>query len=164
LLDFWATWCQPCLAEMPSVKDIQQTFGADPRFVLAGLSCDDGIERPAEYVKANALTWTQAFAGRMLEGVAAEMYLIRAIPATFLIGPNGRVLATLGEQCERLTALVCVGMSLSLGSVWALVPASLSCGVLMVRTVWEDRTLQEELTGYKEYAQRARYKLVPGVW
>jgi protein-S-isoprenylcysteine O-methyltransferase Ste14 len=60
--------------------------------------------------------------------------------------------------------LVCVGMSLSLGSVWALIPASLSCGVLMVRTVWEDRTLQEELTGYKEYTQRVRYKLVPGVW
>jgi peroxiredoxin len=93
LLDFWATWCQPCLAEMPSVKDIQQTFGADPRILLVGVSCDDGIERPAEYVKANALTWTQAFAGRMLEGVVAETYLIRAIPATFLIGPNGRVLA-----------------------------------------------------------------------
>ncbi len=62
------------------------------------------------------------------------------------------------------TCLVCAGMSLSLGSVWALIPASLSCGVLMVRTVWEDRTLQEELTGYKEYAQRVRYKLVPGVW
>ncbi len=64
LLDFWATWCLPCLAEMPSVKDIQQTFGADPRFVLVGLSCDDGIERPAEYVKATELTWTQAFGGR----------------------------------------------------------------------------------------------------
>jgi peroxiredoxin len=93
LLDFWATWCQPCRAEMPAMKDIQETFGADPRFLLVGLSCDDGIERPAEYVRANALTWTQAFAGRMLEGVVAETYLIRAIPATFLIGPNGRVLA-----------------------------------------------------------------------
>ncbi len=46
LLDFWATWCQPCIAEMPSLKDIQQTFGPDPRFVLVGLSCDDAIERP----------------------------------------------------------------------------------------------------------------------
>ncbi len=93
LLDFWATWCQPCLAEIPAIKDIQQTFGADPRFLLVGLSCDQGTERPAEYAKANALTWTQAFAGAMLEGVVAETYLIRAIPATFLIGPNGRVLA-----------------------------------------------------------------------
>ena len=32
LLDFWATWCGPCLAEMPALKDIQKTFGADPRF------------------------------------------------------------------------------------------------------------------------------------
>jgi beta-lactamase regulating signal transducer with metallopeptidase domain/thiol-disulfide isomerase/thioredoxin/protocatechuate 3,4-dioxygenase beta subunit len=93
LLDFWATWCGPCLAEMPSIKDIEQTFGNDPRFELVGLSCDDGIERPAEFVKANSLGWTQAFAGKMLEGEVAETYLIRAIPATYLIGPNGRVIA-----------------------------------------------------------------------
>jgi beta-lactamase regulating signal transducer with metallopeptidase domain/thiol-disulfide isomerase/thioredoxin/protocatechuate 3,4-dioxygenase beta subunit len=93
LLDFWATWCQPCLAAMPSVKDIQQSFGGDSRFALVGLSCDDDIERPAEYVKANALTWTQAHAGTMLDGAVAETYLIREIPATFLIGPDGRVLA-----------------------------------------------------------------------
>ena len=46
LLDFWATWCQPCLAEMPAIKDIQQTFGADPRFLLVGLSCDEATELP----------------------------------------------------------------------------------------------------------------------
>ena len=92
LLDFWATWCKPCLDEMPAIKDIHQAFGADPRFVLVGLSCDDGIERPAEYVKANALGWTQVFAEKMRAGVG-EIYSVRGIPATFLIGPDGRVLA-----------------------------------------------------------------------
>ena len=65
LLDFWATWCRPCLAEMPAIKDIHQTFGADPRFVLVGLSCDPGIEQPAEYAKAHALSWTQVFPGKI---------------------------------------------------------------------------------------------------
>jgi len=57
-----------------------------------------------------------------------------------------------------------VGMALSLGSVWALIPAILSWLLLVLRTIWEDRTLRDELTGYKEYAQRVRYRLVPGVW
>ena len=62
----------------------------------------------------------------------------------------------------RLPALP--GHAPALGSLWALIPAVLSCLLLVVRTVWEDRTLRDELPGYKEYAQRVRYRLVPGVW
>ena len=40
----------------------------------------------------------------------------------------------------------------------------LSCLVLILRAQWEDQTLQAELVGYKEYARRVRYKLIPGVW
>ena len=48
--------------------------------------------------------------------------------------------------------------------LWALIPAVLLCLLLVLRTIWEDQTLQAELPGYKEYAQRVRYRLVPGVW
>jgi peroxiredoxin len=103
LLDFWATWCQPCLAEIPAMKDIQKTFGGDPRFVLVGVSCDEAAQAPAKYTKANALSWTQVFGGpvpwsarpapaKEIQNVG-EIYSIRGIPATFLIGPNGRILA-----------------------------------------------------------------------
>jgi protein-S-isoprenylcysteine O-methyltransferase Ste14 len=58
-----------------------------------------------------------------------------------------------------------VGIPLALGSLWAaLIPAILMVPVLVLKTLWEDQTLQEELLGYKDYAQRVRYKLVPGVW
>jgi protein-S-isoprenylcysteine O-methyltransferase Ste14 len=57
-----------------------------------------------------------------------------------------------------------LGIPLALGSLWALVPAILLCPLLVTRTVWEDRTLQAELPGYKEYAQRVRFRLVPGLW
>jgi protein-S-isoprenylcysteine O-methyltransferase Ste14 len=60
--------------------------------------------------------------------------------------------------------LLCLGMPLSLGSFWALIPAVLSCLLLVVRTVMGDRTLRDELTGYEEYTQRVRYRLIPGVW
>jgi len=57
-----------------------------------------------------------------------------------------------------------VGTALCLGSVWALVPAGLASAVLILRTKWEDQTLQAELPGYTEYTQRVRFKLIPGVW
>ena len=60
--------------------------------------------------------------------------------------------------------LLVLGMPLSLGSFWALIPAVISYLLLVVRTALEDRTLQEELPGYKDYARRVRYRLVPGVW
>jgi protein-S-isoprenylcysteine O-methyltransferase Ste14 len=54
--------------------------------------------------------------------------------------------------------------ALALGSLWALVPAGLFAGLLIVRTALEDRTLQDELEGYKEYAGRVRYRLLPYIW
>jgi protein-S-isoprenylcysteine O-methyltransferase Ste14 len=53
---------------------------------------------------------------------------------------------------------------LLLGSWWALIPAALSAVILVVRTALEDRTLQNELPGYKEYAGRVLYRLIPGIW
>jgi protein-S-isoprenylcysteine O-methyltransferase Ste14 len=57
-----------------------------------------------------------------------------------------------------------IGIPLALGSYWALIPAMLSCLMLVVRTVLEDRTLHDELSGYSAYAQRVRYRLIPWVW
>jgi protein-S-isoprenylcysteine O-methyltransferase Ste14 len=53
---------------------------------------------------------------------------------------------------------------LMLDSLWAFVPAILTCLILVIRTALEDRTLQEELPGYKEYARNTRYRLLPGIW
>jgi protein-S-isoprenylcysteine O-methyltransferase Ste14 len=56
------------------------------------------------------------------------------------------------------------GAALALGSFWAMIPATIANVVLIVRTAMEDRTLQDELDGYREYAFRVRYRLIPGVW
>ena len=55
-------------------------------------------------------------------------------------------------------------MALFLGSWWALVPAILIGVLMVIRTALEDHTLQAELPGYAAYAQRVRYRLLPGVW
>lgn len=62
------------------------------------------------------------------------------------------------------TVLFELATPLLLGSWWALVPGVISALLLVVRTALEDRTLQEELDGYKQYAGEVRYRLLPGVW
>jgi protein-S-isoprenylcysteine O-methyltransferase Ste14 len=57
-----------------------------------------------------------------------------------------------------------VATAVLLGSRWALVPAALTAVLLVARTALEDRTLQDELPGYRAYAARVRYRLLPGVW
>jgi protein-S-isoprenylcysteine O-methyltransferase Ste14 len=52
----------------------------------------------------------------------------------------------------------------ALGSLWGLIPGGMIGALYVVRTALEDRTLQEELEGYREYAQRVRYRLLPGIW
>jgi protein-S-isoprenylcysteine O-methyltransferase Ste14 len=56
------------------------------------------------------------------------------------------------------------GTALALGSYWALIPASLAVGLLVLRTQWEDQTLQAKLEGYQAYTHRVPYKLIPHVW
>ena len=58
--------------------------------------------------------------------------------------------------------VLCVAMEL--GSWWALIPGTLIGVLYVVRTGLEDRMLHEELPGYREYASRVRYRLVPGIW
>jgi peroxiredoxin len=91
LLDFWATWCAPCLAEMPNLQAIQDQYAKDPRFVVIGLSLDDQPGPAASSVKALKLSWRQGFVGPDSPVVSA--YGATAIPATFLIGPDGNILA-----------------------------------------------------------------------
>jgi protein-S-isoprenylcysteine O-methyltransferase Ste14 len=57
-----------------------------------------------------------------------------------------------------------LGIPLLLGSWWALIPATLAAACMAARTAFEDRTLQEGLPGYAEYARRVRYRLIPGLW
>jgi len=57
-----------------------------------------------------------------------------------------------------------LAVPLLLGSPWALIPGVVGALALVVRTALEDRTLHDELDGYGEYAQRVRYRLLPGVW
>jgi protein-S-isoprenylcysteine O-methyltransferase Ste14 len=53
---------------------------------------------------------------------------------------------------------------IALGTLWVFLPVVLTGIAIIARTALEDQTLQNELTGYREYAARVRYRLLPGVW
>jgi protein-S-isoprenylcysteine O-methyltransferase Ste14 len=62
------------------------------------------------------------------------------------------------------SALASFAMALALDSVWILIPATAAVVIAVVRTALEDGTLQKELPGYREYAARVRYRLIPGIY
>ncbi len=103
LLDFWATWCAPCIAEMPTFDAIHKAHGADRRFAVVSLSLDDKPADATTVIKAQEYGWTQGHVGPDSPVVAA--YGATAIPATFLIGPDGRIVAA-GLQGEKLKSTV----------------------------------------------------------
>jgi protein-S-isoprenylcysteine O-methyltransferase Ste14 len=60
--------------------------------------------------------------------------------------------------------LFAVSIPLIIGSVFAFIPAGIYVLLMIIRTGLEDKTLQEELEGYSEYARQIRYRLFPGIW
>jgi protein-S-isoprenylcysteine O-methyltransferase Ste14 len=60
--------------------------------------------------------------------------------------------------------ILLVSVPLALGSLWALVPGVALTIIIIIRTHLEDKTLHAELEGYKAYAGKVRYRLVPGIW
>jgi peroxiredoxin len=104
LLDFWASWCAPCLAEMPGLLAIHERFEQDDRFVLVGISLDDKPGDASAVVKARKLSWLHGFAGP--DSPVVTTYGATAIPATFLIGPDGKIIARdlRGEKTKTAVA------------------------------------------------------------
>jgi len=60
--------------------------------------------------------------------------------------------------------LAIAGIIMALNSLWTLIPAAVALVIAVIRTSLEDKTLQEELTGYRDYAKRVRYRLLPGIY
>jgi thiol-disulfide isomerase/thioredoxin len=93
LLDFWATWCGPCIKEIPQLQSVYDAFGKDERFVILSLSVDEKIDQPKEFQETRKLPWMQAFVGEGVHGPIPQMFGIRAIPALVLLGPDGKIVA-----------------------------------------------------------------------
>ena len=93
LLDFWATWCGPCLAEIPQLQQVYDAFGEDDRFAILSLSVDEKIDEPRAFQEKRKLPWSQGFLSGGLHGPKPGGFGVRAIPAFVLVGPDGKIVA-----------------------------------------------------------------------
>ncbi len=93
LVDFWATWCGPCVAELPNVLKAYETYH-DKGFEVIGISLDKEKDKLTSFVKEKNMAWSQYFDGKGWENSISRKYGIQSIPATFLIGKDGKVAAT----------------------------------------------------------------------
>ena len=103
LLDFWAVWCGPCIAEMPNVKKVYDTY-KDKGFDIIGISLDTDEERLRNYLKENEIPWRQVFSGEGWNSPVSQQYGIRAIPAPWLIDKEGKLIShqARGEALENM--------------------------------------------------------------
>lgn len=87
LIDFWATWCQPCRDALPHIKEIAKKFQGQPLAILS-VSLDDNEQEWKDFITKNEMTWLQYRDGGF-GGPISKMFDVEAIPHTFTIDADG---------------------------------------------------------------------------
>jgi len=88
LIDFWATWCGPCMGEVPHVVAAYKKYH-DQGFEIIGISLDKDEETMVKVTREKEMTWPQYFDGKGWQNAMAARFNIRAIPTMWLINKGG---------------------------------------------------------------------------
>ena len=103
LLDFWASWCTPCMNEVPNLKSAYKNFKSKG-FEIVSVSVDEDTEEWRKAIKDNGMNWVQLWNGlEDLEASPAVDYSVSAIPCTFLIDADGTIIGRnlRGDELEN---------------------------------------------------------------
>jgi thiol-disulfide isomerase/thioredoxin len=100
LVDFWATWCGPCVAEIPNMLEQYEKYHAKG-FEVVGISLDEDKEKVDAFIDENKIPWPIIYAGKGWQDPTAQFYGISGIPQLILIGRDGKVI-TLNARGKKL--------------------------------------------------------------
>jgi tetratricopeptide (TPR) repeat protein len=104
LLEFWATWCGPCRADLPDVKQIWKKYAGD-RFVMIGIDLDSNRQAFDTFIKDEGMTWPQYYDGLGWANKISQLYGVYAIPHSVLIDQDG-VIKARGLRGEELSEMI----------------------------------------------------------
>lgn len=106
LIDFWASWCGPCIRSLPELKNLYDKFGDGKQLEIFGVSLDDNKMDWAEAVNNHKLGWKHASDLQGWRSSGSKVYAVNSIPCTFLIDKNGIIIGkNLSiEQIEHILA------------------------------------------------------------
>lgn len=102
LLDFWASWCGPCRAEMPNVIRVFNRY-KDKNFTILSVSLDSEKDKWLEAIHHDGMIWTHVSALQFWKEPVAKKYNVAAVPQNVLIDPDGKIVGRnlMGEELDK---------------------------------------------------------------
>ncbi len=97
MIDFWATWCGPCMKDLPALKETVAKF-KDRGVEIIGVSLDKDSAKLTTVIKEQNMFWPQAFDGKSWQGELATRFGVRSIPSLWLVDQQGVLRDTFGRQ------------------------------------------------------------------
>ena len=92
VLDFWATWCPDCRADVPHLKEIHKAYASD-KVAFLSVSFDTDKDKLTSYIRDNGMDWAHGSElKKWKETTVSSLYYVKWIPSVYLIGPDGKVI------------------------------------------------------------------------
>lgn len=105
ILEFWATWCGPCMPEIPHLKLLNSKYSED-EFQIIGVSLDTNSEKLEEFLKEKEMEWPQIIQPKQWDDEITTKYNVYVVPRSFIIGRDGKIVGKnmRGKELEKEVA------------------------------------------------------------